>query len=123
MRGHAIFFARIIFVVLTVENFNVNTVVVQPDGKILVGGTFASFNGVFFKNLARLQADGKADATFTIGSGSLIKGFEQAVIGMKVGGQRRAIIPPELAYGSSSPSATIPANATLVVEITLTSLQ
>ena len=47
----------------------VNTVAVQSDGKILVGGTFASFNTVFFKNLARLQADGKADATFLIGSG------------------------------------------------------
>ncbi len=47
----------------------VNTVAVQADGKILVGGTFASFNTVFFKNLARLQADGKADATFLIGSG------------------------------------------------------
>ena len=47
----------------------VNTVAVQADGKILVGGTFASFNAVFFKNLARLQADGKADATFLIGSG------------------------------------------------------
>ncbi len=47
----------------------VNTVAVQADGKILVGGTFASFNTVFFKNLARLQADGKADGTFLIGSG------------------------------------------------------
>ncbi len=47
----------------------VNAVTVQADGKILVGGTFASFNTVFFKNLARLQADGKADSTFLIGSG------------------------------------------------------
>src|ERR1700704_1691614 len=41
---------------------------------------------------------GLAPLTFTIGAGTLIRGFEQGVIGMKVGGQRRVIIPPELAY-------------------------
>jgi len=45
-------------------------------------------------------------------------------VGMKVGGSRRVIIPPELAYGSSSPDPTkIPNNATLVFEISLTSAQ
>ena len=67
---------------------------------------------------------GPGPLTFTIGAGSLIRGFEQAVIGMKVGGQRRAIIPPDQAYGSGTPNpATIPPNATLVFEITLTSVQ
>jgi FKBP-type peptidyl-prolyl cis-trans isomerase len=42
--------------------------------------------------------------------------------GMKVGGQRRVIIPPELAYGSNPPSG-IPANATLIFDITLNSVQ
>lgn len=61
--------------------------------------------------------------TFTVGAGSVIKGFDQGVVGMKVGGQRRLTIPPDLAYGNSSPSAAIPANATLVFDITLTSVQ
>jgi uncharacterized delta-60 repeat protein len=47
----------------------VNSVVVQTDGKILVGGTFTTFNGVLFRNLARLNADGKSDPTFVLGSG------------------------------------------------------
>jgi FKBP-type peptidyl-prolyl cis-trans isomerase len=62
--------------------------------------------------------------SFTIGAANLITGFQQGVVGMRVGGSRRVIIPPELAYGSSTPDPTkIPANATLVFEITLTSSQ
>ena len=60
--------------------------------------------------------------SFVVGAGTVVKGFDQALVGMKVGGQRRVIIPPELAYGATSPNATIPANATLVFEITLTSV-
>jgi FKBP-type peptidyl-prolyl cis-trans isomerase FkpA len=60
--------------------------------------------------------------SFVVGTG-VIAGFSQGVTGMKVGGQRRVIIPPELGYGSQSPNATIPPNATLVFEITLTSVQ
>ena len=61
--------------------------------------------------------------SFTIGVGSVIKGFDQGILGMQVGGQRRLIIPPDLAYGNSPPDPSIPANATLVFDITLTSLQ
>ena len=60
--------------------------------------------------------------TFVVGAGTVVKGFDTALVGMKVGGQRRVIIPPELAYGATSPSDKIPANATLVFEITLTSI-
>ncbi len=67
---------------------------------------------------------GPGPLTFTIGAGSLIRGFEQGVIGMQVGGQRRVIIPPDLAYGSGTPDATkIPPSATLVFEIILNSVQ
>jgi FKBP-type peptidyl-prolyl cis-trans isomerase FkpA len=62
--------------------------------------------------------------TFTIGIGQVVRGFDQGIVGMQVGGQRRLIIPPDLAYGSSPPSnSTIPVNATLVFDITLTTLQ
>jgi FKBP-type peptidyl-prolyl cis-trans isomerase len=63
---------------------------------------------------------GPGPLNFVIGSGSLVKGFEQGVIGMRVGGQRRVICPPELAYGSNPPSG-VPVNATLVFDISLTS--
>lgn len=61
--------------------------------------------------------------TFTLGAGQVIRGWDQGVAGMRVGGQRRLIIPPELAYGNQSPSPSIPANATLVFDIALTGVQ
>ena len=60
--------------------------------------------------------------SFVLGAGSVIKGWDQGVSGMKVGGLRRLTIPPELAYGSNPPSG-IPVNATLVFDVTLTAVQ
>lgn len=67
------------------------------------------------------QFDSGTLQPFVVGSANLIQGFQQGVVGMKVGGQRRLILPPELAYGSNPPSG-IPVNATLVFEITLLSV-
>ena len=60
---------------------------------------------------------------FVVGGTGVIPGFSQGVLGMKVGGQRRVIIPPALAYGSNPPSSAIPPNATLLFDITLISVQ
>ena len=59
---------------------------------------------------------------FTVGSG-VIPGFSQGVIGMRVGGIRRVIIPPSLGYGSQGSPPRIPGNATLVFEIELLTVQ
>ena len=60
--------------------------------------------------------------TFVVGDGTVVAGFSQGIVGMRVGGQRRLIIPPELGYAASPPSGSnIPVNATLVFDITLTS--
>ena len=62
--------------------------------------------------------------SFAIGSTQVIPGFSQATQGMRVGGLRRAIIPPNLAYGSNPPAGSgIPPNATLVFDVELVGLQ
>lgn len=69
------------------------------------------------------QFDSSTSFGFTIGAGQVIAGWDQGVPGMRVGGQRRLVLPPNLAYGSRSPGAGIPPNATLVFDITLNSIQ
>ena len=65
---------------------------------------------------------GGAPFSFTLGSGFVIRGWDQGVVGMRVGGLRRLIIPPDLAYGSSG-QGSIPGNATLVFDVELLSVQ
>jgi FKBP-type peptidyl-prolyl cis-trans isomerase FkpA len=61
--------------------------------------------------------------TFPLGSGRVIKGWDQGVVGMKIGGQRTLIIPAHLAYGSRGAGDSIPPNAVLVFDVELLGLQ
>ena len=63
--------------------------------------------------------DRKQPVSIVLGVGQVIKGWDQGIEGMKIGGKRKLTIPPELAYGNRAVGGVIPKNATLVFEVEL----
>ncbi|MBO02938.1 MAG: hypothetical protein CMG35_09875 [Candidatus Marinimicrobia bacterium] len=65
---------------------------------------------------------GRTPFRFTVGAGQVIKGWDEGLMGMKVGGKRKLTIPPELGYGSRD-NGPIPANSTLIFDIDLLGIE
>ena len=92
-----------------------------------VGNTvFMHYTGWLYRPLAKNQRGRQFDSSiprgepldFKLGTGKVIKGWDQGIVGMKVGGKRTLIIPSELAYGSRAMPG-IPANSALIFDVEL----
>lgn len=81
------------------------------------------YRGLFVNGVEFDASIGKEPMTIALGQGSLIPGFEQGVVGMKVGGKRKVTIPYHLAYGEKGRAPTIPRMTALVFELELISIQ
>ncbi len=81
-------------------------------------GTLAQSGAEFDENFDKPTA-----FAFTLSQGQVIQGWVEGLVGMKVGGIRRLVIPASLAYGNQSPASTIPANSDLVFVVKLLRIQ
>ena len=121
--------AGFVFVVIGCENkeiFMDNGLIIQ-DLIIGIGKTAEKYGIVTVHYTGKLQDGtvfdssqkiGQEPLRFTLGVGQVIDGWDQGIIGMKVGGQRKLKIPPELGYGSQD-LGVIPPNSTLIFEVEL----
>ena len=88
----------------------------QDFNKVVVNYTGTLEDGSIFDSSLK---PGGTPFTFTLGVGSVIKGWDLGVKGMKVGGKRKLTIPADLGYGNNGAGNVIPPNATLTFEVEL----
>jgi FKBP-type peptidyl-prolyl cis-trans isomerase len=88
-----------------------DTIAVHYTGYLEDGTRFAS------------SLDSGAPLVFVLGTGDVIRGWDEGLATIQTGGKRRLIIPPELAYGAEGRPPTIPANATLIFDVELVEIQ
>ena len=102
---------------LSTQDLVVGTGATAVAGDVLTVHYIGSLqNGTVFQS-----SYGSTPYTFRLGAGAVIPGWDQGIPGMKVGGKRRLVIPPSLAYGSQG-QGPIPPNATIQFDVELLSI-
>ena len=86
----------------------------EPGMNVLVNYTGRLTDGFEFDSSV-----GKQPYGFQLGSGSVIAGWEEGIKGMRIGGKRKLVIPPDLGYGARGMGGVIPPNATLLFDVEL----
>ncbi len=94
--------------------------VAEPGDSVTVNYVGSLANGTVFDASANHGSQG---FTFTLGAGQVIKGWDEGIVGMRVGGKRKLVIPAPLAYGDQAIGNVIPANSTLIFEVELLKVQ
>jgi FKBP-type peptidyl-prolyl cis-trans isomerase FkpA len=113
---------------------SMQSIVLKPgEGAAIAAGQMAvvQYTGWLYETSAAdnkgKRFDSSLDAgkpfSFPLGTGSVIKGWDQGVVGMQVGERRRLIIPPDMAYGDAGAGGVIPPGATLVFDIELVKIE
>lgn len=112
---------------MTIPTDLIPSALIKEDLVIGKGATAALGNDVVVHYVGRMADGTQFDSSinrrdpldFSLGAGDVIRGWDEGIQGMKVGGKRRLTIPPELAYGAQGCGGVIPPEATLVFEVEL----